>query len=84
MKKFFISTLLSITSLSIAFAQDIQTANQKEFMQITTVESALAGGLGRSKMIITNSDGSQEEVDMENLFNLAVLILKPSNQTKKR
>ncbi|MEO9004628.1 MAG: hypothetical protein ABI288_07815 [Ginsengibacter sp.] len=71
MKKFFIITLLSITSLSIAFAQDVQTANQKKFMQITTVESVTAGGLGRSKLIVTNPDGSQKDSDMKNLFSVA-------------
>ncbi|MEO6549778.1 MAG: hypothetical protein ABIN94_17385 [Ferruginibacter sp.] len=39
-------------------------------MQINTVESVVAGGLGRSKMIITNPDRSQKESDLENLFSL--------------
>ncbi len=84
MKKFFLITLLSVASLGAAFAQDAPTANQKKFMQITTVESVLAGGLGRSKMIITNPDGSQKDADMENLFSVAGINFKniKSNEDK--
>ena len=42
-----------------------------KFVQITTIESVVGGGIGRSKMIITKEDGSQEEKDMENLFSVA-------------
>lgn len=45
-------------------------------MQITTVESVVAGGLGRSKMIITNPDGSQKESNLENLFSMAGINFK--------
>jgi hypothetical protein len=84
MKKFFFIMLLSVASLGAAFAQDAPTPNQKKFMQITTVESVLAGGLGRSKMIITNPDGSQKDADMENLFSIAGINFKniKSNEDK--
>ena len=45
-------------------------------MQITTVESVIGGGLGRSKMLITNLDGSQRESDMNNLFSLVGINFK--------
>ena len=45
-------------------------------MQITTVESVVSGGFGRSKMIITKDDGTQEESDMENLFSLTGINMK--------
>ncbi len=48
----------------------------KQFMQVTTVESVVAGGLGRSKMIITNPDGSQKESDLNNLFSMAGINFK--------
>lgn len=53
-------------------------AQQKpsQFMQITTIESVVGGGVGRSKMIITNADGSQEERDLENLFSLTGINFK--------
>ena len=41
-----------------------------EFKQITTVESVVAGGIGRSRMITTSSKGNIEEVKMKNFFSL--------------
>lgn len=57
-------------------AQEIKPDINKQFMQINTVESVIAGGLGRSKMIITNPDGSQKETDLENLFSMAGINFK--------
>ena len=65
--------MLSLSSLK---AQEIKAEPGKQFMQITTVESVVGGGLGRSKMIITNPDGSQKESDLENLFSLAGINFK--------
>lgn len=45
-------------------------------MQINTVESVLAGGLGRSRMIITNPDGTQTDTDMDNLFSMTGINFK--------
>jgi hypothetical protein len=42
-----------------------------KFIQITTIESVVNAGLGRSKMIISKDDGSTEEKDMNNLFSIA-------------
>jgi hypothetical protein len=49
-------------SASFAYAQ--------EFMQITTIESVVPGGLGRSRMITQDASGKMEEVKMENFFSL--------------
>lgn len=57
-------------------AQETTPDTNKQFMQINTVESVVAGGLGRSKMIITNPDGSQKEADLENLFSMAGINFK--------
>ena len=76
MKKFitlFIVTLVVYTSVN---AQDAKTETSKQFMQINTVESVVAGGFGRSKMIITAPDGSQKEADLENLFSLTGINFK--------
>jgi hypothetical protein len=71
MKKFsFLLLCILITGLS-ASAQDVKPAVPKQFMQITTVESVVAGGLGRSRMIVTNADGTQSEADLNNLFSMA-------------
>ena len=73
-------TILSLGFLLAIYfsvqAQEIKKDEDRQFMQITTVESVVAGGLGRSKMIITNPDGSQKESDMENLFSLAGINFK--------
>ena len=37
--------------------------------QITTIESVVPGGLGRSRMVTTSSEGSIKEIDMENFFS---------------
>jgi hypothetical protein len=52
------------------------TETTQKFMQITTIESVIGGGFGRSRMIITKEDGSQEDRDLENLFSLTGMNLK--------
>ncbi len=76
MKKILFPFLLSIIITYSAKAQDNKTETSREFMQITTVESVIGGGLGRSKMLITNSDGSQKENEMNNLFSLVGINFK--------
>ena len=73
MKKILLALAIIITLSSEAFAQE-QT--NFKFMQITTVESVVGGGFGRSKMIITKEDGSQEERDLENLFSMTGINFK--------
>lgn len=46
------------------------TAVVYDFTQVTTVESLIAGGAGRSRMITTSSDGKLEEIDMKHFFSL--------------
>jgi hypothetical protein len=75
MKRIIIFALFMV-SLSSLKAQDTVPEPGKQFMQITTVESVVGGGLGRSKMIITNPDGSQKESDLENLFSMAGINFK--------
>jgi hypothetical protein len=80
MKKQFLFVLV----LSVIIINDVcgqsktaaSAAGKQKFMQITTIESVVAGGFGRSKIIITKDDGSQEERDLENLFSLAGINLK--------
>jgi hypothetical protein len=66
-------TLLMALSM---MAQETKPATIKQFMQINTVESVLAGGLGRSRMIITNADGSQQESELDNLFSMTGINFK--------
>ena len=66
MKKHLLTLLLAVTFVGFVNAQD-STIN-KQFMHITAVESVYAI-LGDSKLIITNPDGTQEEQDLDNIFN---------------
>ena len=45
-------------------------------MHVTTIESVVGGGFGRSKMVITKEDGTQEEKDLENLFSMTGINFK--------
>lgn len=76
MKNFIFIFLLFTVLTTNSFAQEKPKEIPQKFMQITTIESVVGGGLGRSKMIITKEDGSQEERDMENLFSLTGMNLK--------
>ncbi|MCC6384724.1 MAG: hypothetical protein LC117_02080 [Bacteroidia bacterium] len=49
----------------------VSIAQEKEFLQVTTVESVVPGGLGRSRMITHKPDGSMDEIKLENFFSLA-------------
>lgn len=76
--------LLSVLILALAFGVSANAQEQKEetrstvkqFMQINTVESVVAGGMGRSKMIITFPDGTQKEADLDNLFSMTGINFK--------
>lgn len=83
MKKVLIALAIFVTLSAGAFAQDQSTSANSKFMQITTIESVVGGGFGRSKMIITKEDGSQEERDLENLFSMTGINFKniKSNET---
>ncbi len=74
MKKILIILVMAVSSSQL-FAQEEKEIS-KQFMQVTTVESVVAGGLGRSKMIITNPDGSQKESDLNNLFSMTGINFK--------
>ncbi|PZR28524.1 MAG: hypothetical protein DI535_06495 [Citrobacter freundii] len=72
-----ITTLLIALCISFGLtAQETKPVTSKQFMQINTVESVLAGGLGRSRMIITNPDGTQTDTDMDNLFSMTGINFK--------
>ena len=77
MKRILLLLTIAIAAYSTVVAQDIKPESSvKQFIQINTIESVVAGGIGRSRMIITNPDGSQQEKDMENLFSMAGINFK--------
>ncbi len=59
-----------LVTLSLIALFSFESFCQSKIMQITTVESIIPGGLGRSKMIITKEDGTQLEVAMENFYSM--------------
>jgi hypothetical protein len=77
MKRIILIIVILTGIIRLSNAQEAATKEpSKKFMQITTIESVIGGGFGRSKMIITKEDGSQEERDMENLFSLTGMNVK--------
>jgi hypothetical protein len=51
--------------------KNADTPKKVMYMQVSTIESIIPGGLGRSKMIITLPDGKQNDAAMENFYSLA-------------
>lgn len=66
MKKLLFAALFT---LSFAFAQ-AQTAVKYEWKQMTAIESVVPGGLGRSRLITTDTKGEVVEIKLENFFSL--------------
>jgi hypothetical protein len=72
MKQVVILLLIGVFAQANLMAQKPVT----KFIQITTIESTVNAGLGRSKMIISKDDGTTEEKDMNNLFSIAGINFK--------
>jgi hypothetical protein len=64
-----------------ATAQDTKSESL-QFMQTTTIESVVNGGLGRSKMITTLADGTQKETELNNLFSMTGINFKNIGQNE--
>jgi hypothetical protein len=47
-----------------------RTQGRNVFMEVTAVESIIAGGTGRSRLFVTEFDGKQQEFLLENLYSL--------------
>jgi hypothetical protein len=75
MKRIIVLATIIVSSFSLQ-AQEQKAEPGKQFMQVTTIESVVSGGMGRSKMIVTEADGSQKEIDMNNLFSLTGINFK--------
>ncbi|MBC7919896.1 MAG: hypothetical protein H7Z75_02300 [Ferruginibacter sp.] len=68
MKKHFVLCCL-IGLAGSAFAQ-APVVPKYQYMQLTTIESLIPGGSGRSRMLVTNADGNAQELPLENVFSL--------------
>jgi hypothetical protein len=76
MKRIIAILAIALTIGSCINAQEVKTETTKQYMQITTVESVVAGGLGRSRMVITQPDGLQKEIELNNLFSMTGINFK--------
>lgn len=79
-----ILSILFIMIGSTVFSQDVKPERERQFMQVTTIESVLAGGLGRSKLIVTGPEGAQKEADFNNLFSAAGINFKNIKENEER
>jgi hypothetical protein len=53
----------------IAFSSFSQSIKY-EYLQVSTIESVVPGGLGRSRMITTDPSGNTQEITLENFFSM--------------
>ena len=65
MKKSLLTLSIFATALFSSYGQ-----TKYEYHQMTAGESVVPGGLGRSRLITSNKDGSMEEIKLENFFSL--------------
>jgi len=55
----------------------LESYSQKyEYLQISAIESIVPGGLGRSRLITTDTDNQMVEVNLENFFSLVGINFK--------
>ena len=54
-----------------------------EFQNVTTVESVIPGGIGRSRMISSSPEGKLEEKKLENFFSLVGINFKNIKKNDK-
>lgn len=70
MKRILFSTLL-FSALSLqGFAQSSAPRVQYEYKQISTIESVVPGGLGRSRIVSTEANGQVLEKELKNFYSL--------------
>lgn len=62
--------LLLILLLSLLPQRSFAQSKGFQYLQMTTIESVVAGGLGRSRVMFTPEFKGAKETNMENLFSL--------------
>ncbi|GAA4014551.1 hypothetical protein GCM10022408_29710 [Hymenobacter fastidiosus] len=80
MKRLFTLTLLCALWLGGLVGSAPAAAQSKSpaytYMHMTTIESVVAGGMGRSRVLFTPDFKGQKEVELENLFSLTGINMK--------
>ncbi len=70
MKRAIFSVLL-LSALSLqSLAQSAAPRVQYEYKQISTIESVVPGGLGRSRIVSTEANGQVMEKELKNFYSL--------------
>ena len=76
MKTYNLNPLLLLISVAgilaaiLAFRPPSQPSTKLVYMQFSTVESIIPGGLGRSKMITIMPDGTKTDDDLQNFYSM--------------
>ncbi len=71
--KFWLPPMLMVTAILCFWAFKTENATQEKvysYKQFSTVESLVAGGLGRSRILTTDDKGSLVEKDLMNFFSM--------------
>lgn len=86
MKKFKLPliALVGLLSLASVFAFKAEKKETKtKFLLVTTIESVVPGGLGRSRMIMSDKDGKMQETKMENFYSMVGINFGNINENNK-
>lgn len=78
--KHFTIILSIVVVVLVASAAYKPGAETYEFQQVTTIESVIPAGLGRSRMISSSADGELNEQKMKNFFSLTGINFKNIKQ----
>ena len=62
--------MVSIIAAIFSFKSVVPQAPKIVYMQFSTIESIVPGGLGRSRMITIMPDGTKTEEDLQNFYSM--------------
>ncbi|MCD4680009.1 MAG: hypothetical protein K8S00_06440 [Bacteroidales bacterium] len=67
-----IALVVSVVALLLSFTNPSESSEGEiKWLQVTSIESVVPGGLGRSRMITIDDKGKMEEIKMKNFFSMA-------------
>jgi len=62
--------ILFISSTFLLYHVDTWAQSEQKIMIVTTVESIIPGGMGRSSVIITDENGKSTSEDLKNFYSM--------------
>ena len=63
-------SFLLLVALCAVWSSEAMAQTVKQYLFVTTVESIIPGGIGRSRMMVTQPNGEQSEEDLRNFYSL--------------